>query len=193
MHSRSPSSSPYINFLLYPSAYPFGGNSGVCLFFLKRWNGTTAVSEARDTRSVGARGAATRHERVPPIDPSLHRLCFAGEGEERERESGQPILSLYRDLRARTHTSLLRKTFPILRVPRVYRVNERILSLQLFPPTCGKHFSSIFFSPFFSFFFFQNPGFKKYWIFAIGLQQRIQTDLSRPSFRYIRRGYFWRR
>lgn len=43
------------------------------------------------------------------------------------------------------------------------------------------------------FFFFQNPGFKKYWIFAIGLQQRIQTDLSRPSFRYIRRGYFWRR
>ena len=191
MHSRSPSSSPYINFLLYPSAYPFGGNSGVCLFFLKRWNGTTAVSEARDTRSVGARGAATRHERVPPIDPSLHRLCFAGEGEERERESGQPILSLYRDLRARTHTSLLRKTFPILRVPRVYRVNERILSLQLFPPTCGKHFSSIFSSPFF--FFFQNPWFKKSWIFAIGLQQRIQTDLSRPSFRYIRRGYFWRR
>lgn len=121
---------------------------------------------------------------------SIHRLCFAGEGEERERESGQPILSLYRDLRAHTH--LLRKTFPILRVPRVYRVNERILSLQLFPPTCGKHFSSIFSSPFF-FFFFQNPGFKKYWIFAIGLQQRIQTDLSRPSFRYIRRGYFWRR
>lgn len=124
-------------------------------FFPPRWNGTTAVSEARDTRSVGARGAATRHERVPPIDPSLHRLCFAGEGEERERESGQPILSLYRDLRARTHTSLLRKTFPILRVPRVYRVNERILSLQLFPPTCGKHFSSIFFSPFF--FFFRTP------------------------------------
>lgn len=79
----------------------------------------------------------------------------------RERKGKWPTDSFPLSWPSRAHTHIpAAKNFShsrFLRVPRVYRVNERILSLQLFPPTCGKHFSSIFFSPFFSFFFFSEP------------------------------------
>lgn len=156
---------------LRPRGIQVGGVRGVPFFlWLKQNNGC----QKRGIRS-SARGAATRHERVPPIDPSLHR-CFAGEGEERERESGQPILSLYRDLR--THPCEKLFSFSFHRVlTRLSRKRKNSLA-STFPTnlwqTVFVHFFSLFF---FLFPFFRTPDSRN-----IGFSP---SDYSENSDRFI--------
>lgn len=187
------SSSPYINFLLYPSACPFGGNSGVCLFFLH------VETEQRPFQKRGIRDRSGRE--VPRRDTNAFLLsilrstgCVSPVKEKREKGKVANRFFPFIVTFARAHTHpCCEKLFPFSFPTCTTRLScKRKNSLASTFPT--DLWQTLFVHFFLSlFFFFQNPGFKKYWIFAIGLQQRIQTDLSRPSFRYIRRGYFWRR
>lgn len=148
------SSSPYINFLLYPSAYPFEGNSGVCLFFLKRWNGTTAVSEARDTRSVGARGAATRHERVPPIDPPVVFRRWR----RRERKGKWPTDSFPLSWPSRAHTHIpAAKNFSHSTCTTRLSCKRKNSLASTFPTDLWQTLFVHFFLSLFFFFFFRTP------------------------------------
>lgn len=78
------SSSPYINFLLYPSVCPFGGNSGVCLFFLH------VETEQRPFQKRGIRDRSGRE--VPRRDTNAFLLsilrstgCVSPVKEKREK------------------------------------------------------------------------------------------------------------
>lgn len=143
------------------------------------------LSEARDTRSSARGAAATRHERVP-----LSILRSTGVSPVKEkREKGKVANRFFPFIVTFAHTPAWEKLFPFSfhRVLRVYRVNERILSRFNFSHrSVGNSFRPFFFSlfPFFFFSFFREPRIQGILDFRHRITARIQTDLSRPSFRY---------
>lgn len=150
---RSPLFSPYINFLVCPLACPFGHEEfrlaeyEVYLFSSGSTIKTEQRLEARDTiaRCARCRDATRTRSSYRSFAPPVFRC----EGEERERESGQPILSLYRDLR--THPCEKLFSFSFHRVlTRLSRKRKNSLA-STFPTDLWQ---TVFVHFFFLFFFF---------------------------------------
>lgn len=153
------SSSPYINFLLYPSACPFGGNSGVCLFFLH------VETEQRPFQKRGIRDRSGRE--VPRRDTNAFLLsilrstgCVSPVKEKREKGKVANRFFPFIVTFARAHTHpCCEKLFPFSFPTCTTRLScKRKNSLaSTFPTDLWQTLFVHFFLSLFFFFFFSEP------------------------------------